>query len=118
MSCANCNGKGQIPNPFGFAERCTTCNGSGKTKCTACEGTGVNQTFADDHLRTIIRGELWAVEQLSGGDASAKKGADDTRWSSILQSRQLSPVAGLNLETISEFDPRKCVFRNGAWKAP
>jgi hypothetical protein len=116
--CAACNGKGVAIGPFGRLERCSSCNGLGRATCTACDGTGVNLALSDDVLRQFVRAELWAVDQLAGGDGRRTKGSGATSWSSVLQARQLSPVLPLSLETITEFDPRKCHYRNGTWVAP
>ena len=99
---------------------CVTCVAKGKAKkdCATCGGTGVNQTFPDEAMRIFLRAELWVIEQLSGGGASDKKNPGETRWSSILQAKKGSPVSPLSLETITEFDPRECLFRNGRWEAP
>jgi len=88
--------------------------------CDACDGRGIHRDLSDDTLRVVLRAELWATEQLSGGEATGdkKKKGDDKKWSSVLQRRQLAPVLPLSLETISEFDPRKCHYRNGKWVVP
>ncbi|GEM_PF-2051736 len=115
--CPMCNGFGGT-KVFGGLQLCTTCKGQKILDCTACDGTGVNQTFPDDAMRIILQAELWAVDQMSGGDAGGKKGTGATTWSSILRARQVGPVSPLSLETITEFDPRKCLYRNGAWVVP
>ena len=94
-----------------------------KVPCTDCGGAGGNQAFVnqglpDDVLRMILRAELWASDQLSGGNAAGKKGPGETSWASLLEAHQVSPVAPLSLETITEFDPRNCLYRNGAWVTP
>jgi hypothetical protein len=111
VKCTTCNGSGTTTSQFGVRERCTVCNGSKLVPCTACEGTGL-KPFPDDVMRCIVRAELWAVDHISG--AGGKKGARDSYWSSILQSRP-APVSPLSLETITEFDPRKCLYRKGRW---
>jgi hypothetical protein len=117
--CPTCGGRGFAPNMFGQVVPCTTCNGQRIIACTACEGTGVNQGFADDVLRTILRAELWALDQLSGGDAVGEERAGKASWSSVLQARQVRPVSPLGLETIIPgLDPSKCHYRNRAWVAP
>jgi hypothetical protein len=115
-SCDKCNGKGVIFNQFGQVVACTACNGQKAVACAACDGTGVNLAFPDDVMRTVLRAELWAVHQLAGGDAGGKE--RDAGWSSVLHERRAGPAAPLTLETITEFDPRKCHYRNGAWVAP
>jgi hypothetical protein len=116
LKCTVCNGKKVTRNTFGQVVPCTTCNGSGIVFCTACDGTGMNP-ISDEVLRIVIRAELWAVDQLAGAPRG-KKGTADTTWSVILEARQANPVLPLSLETITEFDPRKCLYRNGAWTAP
>jgi hypothetical protein len=86
--------------------------------CTNAEGSA-GTLPPDDAMRTVLRAELWAIDQLSRGGGGETKSADDGKWSSILQARQVRPVAPLSLETIvPEVDPRKCVYRNGKWEAP
>jgi hypothetical protein len=86
--------------------------------CTNAEGSSGSPP-PDDALRTVLRAELWAIDQLSRGGAGETKTADDSKWSSILQARQVRPVTPPSLETIiPEVDPRRCVYRNGKWEAP
>jgi hypothetical protein len=118
VPCAGCNGKGTIVGTFGRPQRCPVCNGQKSATCPDCDGTGVNHTIPDDVLRRVLRAELWAVERLSGSEGHAKKGTGKKSWSSVLQDRQLTPVAPLSLETITDIDPRKCLYRNGTWVAP
>jgi hypothetical protein len=121
--CPVCNGRGAVGGDFGRPEPCTTCKGQKTVTCTDCDGTGVHQAFADDIMRTLLRAELWALGQLSGSDGGSKRDAGEVKWSAILQDRQVSPVAPLSLETITELDPRKCLYRKGTagsfeWVAP
>jgi hypothetical protein len=120
VRCPNCAGKGIVRGMFGANEYCTMCSGKKMSTCNACEGRGVNQDLSDDTLRVILRAELWATEQLLGGEAAVDKGvkSDKKKWSSVLQRRQLSPVSPLSLETITELNPRKCHYRNGNWVVP
>jgi hypothetical protein len=115
IKCNMCT-KGLMRNPFGQQVKCTTCNGTGAIVCSACEGTGINP-IPDDVLRVMLRAELWAVDQLAGFTPRSKK-EPEAAWSTILEARQLSPVVPLSLETITEFDPHKCLYRDGKWVAP
>src|SRR5262249_44424883 len=86
--------------------------------CTNAEGSSGTPP-PEDALRTVLRAELWAIDQLSRGDAGDTKKAGETKWSAVLQARQVRPVPPLSLETIiPEVDPRKYVYRNGKWEAP
>ena len=85
--------------------------------CTDAEGLPGNPP--EDRMRRILRAELWVIDQLPHGDAGDKTNAGETKWSSILQARQIKPVSPLGLETIADdIDPHKCVYRDGKWVAP
>lgn len=116
--CSECSGKGVTGGQFGQAQVCPRCKGQRITNCSACDGTGVNQAVIDAGLRPILRAELWGLEQRPGVDSGEERSQADARWSAVLQARQVRPVAPLSLETITEFDPRKCLYRNGVWVAP
>jgi hypothetical protein len=117
VKCAVCNGRGTVVGVFGRPERCATCNGQKMVACSACDGTGITPV-PDDVQRLMLRAELWAVEQLTGGDAGSKKTAGDVSWSALLRTRQVAPVPPLSLEAFTDLDPRKCLYRNGTWVAP
>jgi hypothetical protein len=119
MRCNVCNGNKIVANEFGRVVACTTCSGKGMLTCTTCGGTGANQTILDNEMQSVLRAELWVTEQLSGGAAAEKKDAGATKWSSILQARQVSRVVPLSLKTIiPNIDPRKCLYRDGKWVVP
>ena len=40
------------------------------------------------------------------------------RWSPVAQKAAVGPVGALTLETLTELDPRKCRYRDGAWVEP
>ena len=121
VKCSACNGTKRVMGPFGQLEFCETCKSQGKSlgfvKCSECDGTGVNQNYSEEQLRITLRGELWALDQLAGA-AKSKQRSGETSWSSILQARELAPVPVLRLESISDFDPRQCLYRKGVWLAP
>lgn len=39
-------------------------------------------------------------------------------WSQVLENNQTAPIPALRLETLTEFDPRHCLYRDGQWVAP
>ena len=89
--------------------------------CSEADGSTGNPP--EDRMRRILRAELWVIDQLSHGDAVDKTNAGETKWSSILQARQVKPVSLLSLETIAKdvagvMDPHKCLYRDGQWVAP
>ncbi len=66
----------------------------------------------DSLLQKIVTVEL-ALE--SGGAADTKA---PQRWSQIYHGGNTKPVPSLYLETLTEFDPRLCVYRDGKWTEP
>jgi hypothetical protein len=66
----------------------------------------------DPLLQKIVSLEL----ALESGEA-AKEDAP-LAWSQIGGEGATSPVPSLRLETVTEFDPRQCLYRNGRWTAP
>ena len=114
--CPTCQGKGVVFNVFNRADRCTTCKGKKRGSCPNCGGTHIRDPLPDDVLSVVLRCELWAIDQQGIGDNVGRKEATDTTsWSTVLQSRRLSPVLPLSLETIASFDPHKCRYRNRKW---
>jgi hypothetical protein len=66
----------------------------------------------DELLRKIVALEL----NLESGAARA---ADDRpAWSQLDSPSAQAPVPSLSLDTLTEFDPRLCVYRDGQWVAP
>jgi hypothetical protein len=65
----------------------------------------------DDLISRIVALEL----SLESGEGPASGGA---RWSQIIAADQTAPVPSLTLETLTEFDPRHSVYRNGTWVRP
>ncbi|MBM4069232.1 MAG: hypothetical protein FJ271_09845 [Planctomycetes bacterium] len=123
IKCSLCKGTGVSVSDFGQQQLCTKCKGKRLpgfkftvTTCDVCDGQGVNQAIIDENLRNVLRAELWALDQLAGGANAGKRG--EASWSSVIDTRQVSPAGTLSLETITEFDPRKCVYRGGVWVAP
>lgn len=75
------------------------------------------QPLPPAQLARLLRLEL----ALSGDAASAPTTTDAkarASWSAALASGDTRPIAPLSLETLTEFDPRQCVYRDGKWVAP
>jgi hypothetical protein len=66
----------------------------------------------DSLLQKIVSLEL----ALESGEAIASEGP--LSWSQIGGAGAAAPVPSLRLETITEFDPRQCLYRDGSWKTP
>jgi hypothetical protein len=114
--CPMCRGSGIALNNLGRRVGCPTCKAKKRVPCPDCGGTHVRDSLPDDVLRVVYQCELWAVDRQGVGANVGRKEARDTKsWSAVLQSRQLSPILPLSLETITRFDPRKCRYRNRQW---
>jgi hypothetical protein len=110
MKCTTCNGNRVTTDAFGRSVPCPTCKGQGTIECPECHGTRILDRPAD-HVRTVLRAELWALGQDgSGDDIFEKQSSVPKSWSAVLQS---GPVSPLSLETLLEgFDPRKCRWQD------
>jgi hypothetical protein len=113
--CPTCMGRGK--DNFGF-QPCPTCKGKGIVKCSTCDGTGINRNAVDDNFDAVVRAELWSIEHMLPNAPAPEKRSGPGTWASAVSNPQLTPIPVLTLETITEYDPRKCVFRNGSWVAP
>jgi hypothetical protein len=114
--CPTCRGRGIIVNEFVQRVRCPTCKGNKRAPCPDCGGTHFRDPLPDEMVRVVLRCELWAMDQPGGGAHAGHKAAADTKsWSTIVQSRRLSPVLPLSLDTITHFDPNKNRYRNRKW---
>lgn len=73
-----------------------------------------------DLLSKLVSVELQLMKDPSGSASPelAKTGGDSPNWAAIIAERDLKPVPSLALETITEFDPAKCHYRNGKWVEP
>ncbi len=81
----------------------------------ACKDAIATKQAADDYVEAAIGAEIWALDQMLPTAPTGKQGGG---WSSVLHQGELTAVPLLSLETICEYDPRACVFRNGMWVVP
>lgn len=80
------------------------------------EFTNIGKEVPPDILRKMLTLELMLASGANGArDASE---GDTVPWSRIVEREGTAPVPSLALETLTEFDPRECVFRNGKWGRP
>lgn len=75
--------------------------------------------ISDGLLRKILQLELALSETADVAEGHAPAGESDTpSWSRVLRLGDHAPVPSLSLETLTEFNPRECHFRNGRWVEP
>lgn len=114
--CAKCIGKGGIVSSKGLTV-CPDCNGKGFKICPDCKGNPRKVKLNPRQTQIIIQ-----MQMLHEMDPKAKLdspvGTNDNNWSSLLNGSQLQPLPVLSLIYLTEFDPRKCVFKNGKWVEP
>ncbi|MCL4202740.1 MAG: hypothetical protein KJ000_09605 [Pirellulaceae bacterium] len=67
-------------------------------------------------LRRLLTIE-WLLTR-DGEDSAAMFADRRTSWSQIAERQELQPLAPLTLETLTEFDPRECVYQQGRWVRP
>jgi hypothetical protein len=95
---------GQVLSYGEFAEACQRARQSG---------------LSDALLRRVLRLELLLLGPPAPGESPepAKEPASAS-WLEIVAAGRHAPVPSLSLETITEFDPRQCRFRDGRWVEP
>jgi hypothetical protein len=89
-----------------------------KSFIQACKDATLNKSVAEGHLEYVLRAEIWALRQILADDPMPMKKIGAGGWYSALHNHELSPIPPLSLETITQYNPRECVFRKGSWKVP
>jgi len=79
----------------------------------ACAAKQLNS----EQLAAILKAEV-AIERAVSDTAADVSLIQPTTWTSAMKAGGLSPLPSLALESLTEFDPRACVFRDGKWEAP
>jgi hypothetical protein len=75
--------------------------------------------LSNQQLTRVLRAEIALEEAKLGRTASGESSAGrQSPWSSVLRPGSLAPMPLLTLETLTEFNPAECVFRNGKWVRP
>ncbi len=70
-----------------------------------------------------LLGKLLQIELVFSGDiqpvgeAAAAAPVADT-WSDAVRMGRMEPMPALSLESLTDLDPRKCLYRDGQWVAP
>jgi hypothetical protein len=79
------------------------------------------KNLSDEQLYKLLRAELAIESSLSGraaGSATDEFALQPASWAAAVKSHGLSALPPLALESLTEFDPRACVFRDGKWVRP
>ena len=79
------------------------------------EFTDPKKNHSEGVLRKVLTLELLLGQP--GEPVRALPKASPDRWSRIVERDGTAPVPSLTLESLTEFDPRQCIFRNGRWQA-
>jgi hypothetical protein len=81
----------------------------------ACRG---GEAIPPGLLARLIRLELALSGAAEAEPAPAPEAASARpSWSAALAAGRTQPVPSLSLETLTEFDPKLCVYRDGKWVA-
>lgn len=77
------------------------------------------KTLTPAQLKRILLAEASLIRVVRAGDVpKVDAGKTGASWSQVMTDRPPPPVPSLSLETLTEFDPRECEFRDGKWVAP
>jgi len=76
----------------------------------------VDKEIPADILRKVLVLEMMLSNPENPAAEQAKPEAE--RWSRIVEREETVPVPSLTLETLTEFDPRECLYRDGQWVLP
>ena len=85
---------------------------------TACTPGTNRRKLTPLILQKVIKLELAILFPASSSPAASKVKSAGNSWSHLFKRTAPSPTLPLRLESLTEFDPRKSQFRNGAWIRP
>lgn len=106
--CPECNGQKTVDD-----RACPTCNGRGRVPCAHCGGEYRRNPLSNFLLKRIVQLELKRLPTTESRRVSS--GSETTSWSRSVQRGEIAPLPPLSLESLTEFDPRNNVFREGEW---
>jgi hypothetical protein len=80
------------------------------------EFTQLAKEIPADVLRKVLVLEMMLSNREAR--ASERPKPEGESWSRIVEREGRTPVPSLTLEALTEFDPRKCLYRDGRWVPP
>jgi hypothetical protein len=111
--CLACRGAKFVTGTGAGRVACPTCGARGDVVCSVCGGNYQFNPVPASLLARIVRLEM---QWVSGEDtAVASPHVTRPSWSRIVQQGTDLPARDLTLETLTEFDPRQCRYRDGRW---
>jgi hypothetical protein len=80
----------------------------------------LTKNLSDEQFLQVLQAESAIERSLSGRAAG---GADSIApqqagWTAAVKSHGLTPLPSLALDSLTEFDPQACLYRDGKWIAP
>ena len=92
---------------------CPTCGARGDVVCSVCGGNYQSNPVSPSLLERIVRLEM---QWIPGEDSAAEAPhAPRPPWSRTVQFGHFFPARDLTLDTLTEFNPRQCRYRDGRW---
>jgi hypothetical protein len=115
MEC-RCDGAGSIPCSVCKGRQgkntCANCSRTGRVVCPECDGRGMTRELTTSQLQMILKAELRVEER------NFEPNRKSSSWNSQLSGWSAAPVRELTVETLTEIDPRQCLYRDGKWVQP
>jgi hypothetical protein len=73
--------------------------------------------LSSDQLRKVLLAEVALSRALNerAAESAEKSALSQTSWSQAVQTGGLAPLPSIDLLSLTEFDPRECLFRGGKW---
>lgn len=114
QKCSMCRGTGRRAGSI-----CPNCRGRKRVLCSRCAGDYREPPLPENLLRQVLLLEMTLRGEDVDGSATPSKDVKAAPvWSQVIASGRTQPVNALRLETLTEFDPRKCRYRDGKWVKP
>lgn len=107
--CFTCRGKGTLT--------CPDCKGKGWLVCKKCQGQPRRVPITPAQKQLLLQLQTLA-DTAPDQPLDSFRDENNKRWSLLLQQQRIEPIRVLSLICLTEFDPRQCVYRNGAWSVP